>query len=512
MNPDDQVGSYPLMGGSPTPRSRRARRRGGPLAFVVLGIIAVVPAVGLLALYRWADEQVPAADAAPAPSTTLVAPPPPADPLTNSFATFRRIPAPLSLELNVDRFRDEVAGFVGTLNDQSCVSISVDGVDIGAQAPTLAVIPASNIKLVVAAVALDLLGAEHRYTTSVVASTAPQNGVVVGDLVVVGGGDPLLTSAWYPTSNLERRPVFNQTSLDLLADQVVAAGITEVRGSLLGDGSRYDDEYFAPGWGAGVAGLDAGPYDALLVNDARVLGEEQRASDPNAGAAREFARLLRDRGVVIAGDVGAGIAPDGAVSVTSIDSAPMTAVVEELLTNSDNNTAELLVKELGLEGAGLGTREAGLEVMADRLASWGIDLTGVVLADGSGLSLDNRVTCSLLLEVLQRSGSDDAIGAGLAVAAESGTLSDEFVGSEVAGRLLGKTGTLNNPPFNEDPPAVKALAGYLPVDGGVDVEYVLVLNGPTISDQSEYRPVWDRLAQVLATYPSGPTPADLGLR
>jgi len=57
---------------------------------------------------------------------------------------------------------------------------------------------------------------------------------------------------------------------------------------------------------------------------------------------------------------------------------------------------------------------------------------------------------------------------------------------------------------------VKALAGYLPVEGGGAVEYVLILNGPTISDQSEYRPVWDDLVDTLDTYPSGPTPAELG--
>ena len=112
--------------------------------------------------------------------------------------------------------------------------------------------------------------------------------------------------------------------------------------------------------------------------------------------------------------------------------------------------------------------------------------------------------------MLQRSGPDDTIGAALPVAGESGTLSDVFTEHPVAGRLLGKTGTLNNPPFNADPPAVKALAGYLPVEGGGAVEYVLVLNGPTISDQSEYRPIWDDLADTLDTYPSGPTPAESG--
>ena len=98
------------------------------------------------------------------------------------------------------------------------------------------------------------------------------------------------------------------------------------------------------------------------------------------------------------------------------------------------------------------------------------------------------------------------------MAGQTGTLSDVFVDHAVAGRLLGKTGTLNNPPFNTDPPAVKALSGYLPVDGGGEVEYVLILNGPTISDQSEYRPIWNQLADTLATYPAGPTPADLGPR
>ena len=132
----------------------------------------------------------------------------------------------------------------------------------------------------VAAAALDVLGDDFRYTTEVVTAEEPIDGVVEGDLVLVGGGDPLLSSDWYPTSNLERRPVFNATSLDSLADAVQAAGVTSIEGSVLGDGSRYDDEFFAPGWGNGVAGLEAGPYDALIVNDARVLGEDRRADDP----------------------------------------------------------------------------------------------------------------------------------------------------------------------------------------------------------------------------------------
>jgi D-alanyl-D-alanine carboxypeptidase/D-alanyl-D-alanine-endopeptidase (penicillin-binding protein 4) len=190
----------------------------------------------------------------------------------------------------------------------------------------------------------------------------------------------------------------------------------------------------------------------------------------------------------------------------------MSSVVAEMLGNSDNNTAELVVKELGVTDTSPGTREAGLAVIRDQLAEWGVSVDSLALADGSGLSPDNRTTCAALAEVLARYDLDSPVGQGLPIAGQTGTLSDVFVGHSVDGRLRGKTGTLNNPPFNADPPAVKALGGYLPIEGGGEVEYVLILNGPTISDQSEYRPIWDALADTLDTYPAGPTPAMLGPR
>jgi len=490
-------------------------RRTGPGPWIVLVLVALLPALLLYGVFVLADRRVDDNVAAPPPPSTIVDPPLPAEPLSNGVLSFRRLPAVISRDLNVDEFVADVAEFVPGINDRSCVAVSVDGAGVGARNDEIAVIPASTQKIIVAATALEILGEDFTYSTDVVSAGPPVSGVIDGDLVLVGGGDPVLSSDWYPTSNLERRPVFNTTSLDTLADRVRDAGITEITGSVLGDGSRYDDEFFAPGWGNGVAGLEAGPYDAILVNDARVLGEERRADDPNSAAAREFTRLLRDRGIAVAGEGRSGSAAsiDDPFEVAMIESAPLDAIVEEMLTNSDNNTAELLVKELGVattDGA-VGTRRAGLDAMEALLVDWDIDTTMIVLSDGSGLSLENRLTCSALLSVLQRSGPGDTIGAALPVAAESGTLSDVFVDHPVAGRLLGKTGTLNNPPFNADPPAVKALAGYVPVDGGGAVEYVLVLNGPTISDQSEYRPIWNDLADALDTYPSGPAPADLGV-
>ena len=95
----------------------------------------------------------------------------------------------------------------------------------------------------------------------------------------------------------------------------------------------------------------------------------------------------------------------------------------------------------------------------------------------------------------------------------SGTLERRLHRLAVAGRLQAKTGTLGNAPYNADPPAVKSLSGYLPVEGGGAIEFSLLLNAAgTLTDQSVYRPIWDAFADVLATYPAGPTPAELGPR
>ena len=471
-------------------------------------VVAVVPALLLWAIWRWADGAAAAAENA-APVPVVASQDQSTAALGTGVLSFRRAAGELSRRLNVSAFEVAVQPLLQSVGSRSCAAISLDGRVIGTTDTSTAVIPASNQKLLVAAVALEVLGADHRFVTTLV-GPAPVGGVIDGDVVLVGGGDPLLSGDWYATSGQERFPVFNATSLDELARRVVAAGVIEIRGAVLGDGSRYDDEFYVDTWGGGVAGVEAGPYDALMANDSRVLGDDLRGSDPSASAAREFVRVLATQGVVVSGGSGAGAADPSARQIASVESVPLSGVIAEMLTNSDNNTAELLVKEIGFAATGQGTRDAGLAVIASVLAGWGIDTNGLVLGDGSGLSLANRLTCTTLLQVLQRVGVDSPVGQGLAVAGSTGTLTGIFEDTPLAGRLLGKTGTLNNPPFDQDPPAVKALSGYLPVDGGGAIEFVLILNGPTISDQREYRPIWAELVDALVSFPAVAGPAELG--
>ena len=282
----------------------------------------------------------------------------PAPALGTGLLSFRRAADQLSRDLNWAAFQQGVAPLLDVVDQRSCTAISLDGRLVGERNAAQVVIPASNMKILVAAVASEVLGNDFRYTTRLV-GPAPVGGVVQGDVFLVGGGDPLLSSEWYPDSGLDRMAPFNITSLDELARRLVAAGVTQISGVVRGDDSRYDDERQIDSWGGDVFGIEAGPYDALLVNDARVLGDEQRSGDPSEAAAREFVRILAEQGITVSGGAGTGVAPESAAELASIDSEPLPAAIAEMLTNSDNNTAEMMLKEIGLAASGAGTRQAG---------------------------------------------------------------------------------------------------------------------------------------------------------
>lgn len=476
----------------------------------MLALIALVPALGLLAVHRWASGQSSGGVGGDVPDPTVAAPPP-SPSLMTPLLSWRRMPAVVARASNIEPYQQAFASFVGTLNDTSCVSVQVGGVEIGSQNATVPVMPASTQKLLTAHAALEILGADFRYTTEL-RGPAPAGGVIDGDVHLVGGGDPLLMSDEYPEHLRGDHPVTTPTSFDGLVDALVAAGVTRITGDVLGDGNRYDDEYYAPSWASDVHGLEAGPYDALMVNDSALSSSDQKSDEPVGAAADELVALLEAAGIAVDGDGGTAPAPADAAVLASVQSAPLSDVVGEMLLTSDNNTAEMLVKEMGYASSGDGSRTAGLAAMQAALASSGVPVEGLVLEDGSGLSPDDRLTCAALVAVLAQHSDTDAVGAGLPVAGQSGTLSQVFVGTSVEGRLLGKTGTLCNPPYNAPPPATKALAGYLRTDAG-PVDYALVISGEgTICDQSVYRPEWEAFVAALDQYPSSPISGDLGLR
>jgi D-alanyl-D-alanine carboxypeptidase/D-alanyl-D-alanine-endopeptidase (penicillin-binding protein 4) len=210
--------------------------------------------------------------------------------------------------------------------------------------------------------------------------------------------------------------------------------------------------------------------------------------------------LLTERGIVVQGGVSVGTVTSDIPVIASINSAPMRDIVTEMLTNSDNNTAELVLKEIGLSKLASGTRLAGTQVMQSTLQEMGFSVDGTVIVDGSGLDRGNRVNCSLLTTLLERDGGFGIIGTGLAVAGKTGTLKDLLGDSVASNRLRAKTGTLTG---------AKALSGFVAYSADKAISFVLILNGSGVSNQGEYRPIWNGLASALGGLSEHPSVADI---
>lgn len=424
--------------------------------------------------------------------------------MSTPLLSVRRAPGVLSREVKVAALKAALVPVLASIDDNRCFDLAVDGQQVAAKNETVPLAPASNVKILTAAVALDVLGPGFTYTTKVV-GTVGANGVVDGDLYLVGGGDPVLASAWW--KGLSKYPPFNETSFESLADAIQQHGVTKISGKLIGDGSRYDDEYFAPTWSKADRITEAGPIGALLANDSWQTPKDA-SKDPALGAVSVLRDLLVARGISV-GNVATGTSAGGA-TIAEIQSQPLPAILAEMLTTSDNNTAEMVLKEVGVKVKGQGTRVAGLQVVMEKLAAWGVPTPGVNLVDGSGLSDANRLTCATILGVLEHGSANDAVGQGMPVAAQAGgTLADSFVGSPLAGKLHAKTGSLN-PNCNPGQLGAKSLGGYVSGDGGGAIEFVLLQNGECIV--KNYKPLWDQLSAAIAAYPSGPTAATLAPR
>ncbi|MGV3760443.1 MAG: D-alanyl-D-alanine carboxypeptidase/D-alanyl-D-alanine endopeptidase, partial [Actinomycetota bacterium] len=289
---------------------------------------------------------------------------------------------------------------------------------------------------------------------------------------------------------------------------VVAAGVRRIEGSVVGDEARYDAQRYVAGWPERyLAQRVGGPLSALSVNDsfARYPGDGgedlEPADDPAAHAAAVLTALLVERGVEVVGPPRSGPAPD-APELAAITSAPLPEILDQLLRESDNMVAELLVKELG-RTVGDPTTAGGALVVARALAELGLDTAGLVVADGSGLSTDDRATCTLLIDVLRHPEVGETLQAGLAVAGETGTLAEAFEGTSLEGVLAAKTGSLN---------AVAGLAGTVSDDDG-PLTFAFVANDPDGRiDEEPVLAAQAALGQILLAWPQVPDVEALGPR
>jgi D-alanyl-D-alanine carboxypeptidase/D-alanyl-D-alanine-endopeptidase (penicillin-binding protein 4) len=326
--------------------------------------------------------------------------------------------------------------------------------------------PASNEKLLVTSTALVKYGAKTRLRTVLRALAPPVDGVIDGDVALVGTGDPYLSS----------------TQLRMIASELVALGVTEITGKVLGDGTYFDAR--------------RGSYDSSWAYDSDLGGslgglvvDHGRGANPALYAATKLRETLLAADIVVRKGAHTGTLSGPERDIAAATSATLGATVARINIPSDNFAAEMLLKNLGATFGTAGSTTAGASLVRPTLAELGVTAR---LYDGSGLSRADQVSpyeiVDLLTEMATRPDEGTALQHSLPVAGRSGTLASRMRGTAAAGRCMAKTGTLRG---------VSALSGYCPTAGGDLVAFSFLEN-----NMSEYeaKAVEDRMVPLIARY------------
>jgi D-alanyl-D-alanine carboxypeptidase/D-alanyl-D-alanine-endopeptidase (penicillin-binding protein 4) len=389
--------------------------------------------------------------------------------------------------------------------------------------------PASNAKLVTSAAALEVLGPDYRFTTSVSSTGRRYGSYLDGDLYLRGTGDPTMLARDY----------------DALAAQVAASGVKLVRGKLVADDTWFDDVRLGTSWAwddepyyysAQVSALTASPdtdYDAgsvivrvapgtdgkavvttepptdyVKIANTAVTGAAGSANtitvdrvhgantftvtgsipaggaatsewmavwEPTGYAAALFRAALSAHGVRLLGPTARGATPANAAAVASRESMPLRELQVPFMKLSNNLHAEILVKAMGRKASGAGTWGAGLAAMAATLPGFGVDPATLSLRDGSGLSRMDQIAPDHLVALLDAAADRPWFPswyaalpiAGVADRMVGGTLRNRMRGTAAEGAVHAKTGSLT---------AVSGLSGYVDTAGGERLVFSMITN------------------------------------
>lgn len=442
---------------------------------------------------------------------------------------------------------EEIVG--RTSGEWSVMAWSIDGGQalfaINANDP---LVPASNNKVFTSIWALDVLGPEHRFHTDLLmAGELAGNGVLRGDVVIRGSGDP---GFGYP--EFTRDPM---GPLRTMARQLHARGVRVVEGGVIGDPFAFDTVLVGPAWpldtGGGsanyaprvsglpfqrnmiwveaVAGsggvqirLDPPVTVVPVVSTVRSGGNRAWAvrhpdqdtihvrgavsgrgrygigvADPALLTADALRVALLEAGIQVRGPARVGRTPEGAVGVHRHVSMPLAAFIPKLNQASDNFFAEHLWKAAAHGALGVGSYTRGGPASALHFMRRARVPAGQLYQfDGSGLSSYNRASANALVRVLvyaHGTSWSEVFHRSMALAGDrSGTLSRLYRGTAAEGNLHAKTGYIRG---------VRALSGYVRAASGELIAFSFLYNG---GNTSGARGAQEELGVLLAEYGASP--------
>jgi serine-type D-Ala-D-Ala carboxypeptidase/endopeptidase (penicillin-binding protein 4) len=395
------------------------------------------------------------------------------------------------------------------------------------------VVPASNMKLLTMSVAAERLGWQYRFETRLESIGTIENGMLHGDLIVTGTGDPSIGSAdgGHPALFLE------------WAETLKQAGIRRVTGRLIGDDNAFDDVGIGAGWAWDYLADDyAAPSGALSYNEnvvsVRVIpgaaegapalittsprghrfsivnrattgptGSNGSASadrlpgstvltvtgrvpaggagstvsttidNPTAYFVEALRLALAERGVVVSGgawDVDELETPaaSGARRTLAVrQSAPLSALGGNFLKVSQNFYGEMFLKAIGRTPSRPGTAAAGRQVVRETLAGWGIDADSFVMSDGSGLSRYDYVTADTIVAILKHVWQDEKLRGPFLAALPVSAYDGTLRTRMRETPLAGRVQAKTGTISN-----MRALSGFLTTDSGERIVFSIIAN------------------------------------
>ncbi|MFH1011030.1 MAG: D-alanyl-D-alanine carboxypeptidase/D-alanyl-D-alanine-endopeptidase [bacterium] len=370
-------------------------------------------------------------------------------------------------------------------------SLTHDSLIYGYEADKLFV-PASTVKLLTSAAALDSLGPDYRFETAFLTNgVLDSTGTLGRDLIVRGSGDPTLKNA---NGSGNRSGAFQQ-----ITDSLRQRGLRQIRGRIVGDARAWPRGFPCLSWEIGDLEEDWTPVTgALSLNRSDAVGDslfvvmETSANSsavwspsPTFAFLSDLRRALHQGGISLLGHAQDNAQTNGTSTLYVHTSAPLCEIIKPMNKKSDNFCAEQFALVLGG-----GSSAQGLQVVSRFLTKAGIDTRQVRLADASGLSRKNLLSPAIVVQLLKymnRHPFASEYKESLAVMGTDGTLGNRYVrmpGTEVCG----KTGTLDY---------VSALSGYLRTKTGEEIAFSLLCNNFLVSSQT-IQQVQDSICTLLA--------------
>lgn len=402
-----------------------------------------------------------------------------------------------------------------------------NGESIGSLHPEKVLIPASTLKLITTASALELLGNEYKFTTQIGYSGQIKQKILKGDIILIGGGDPTLGSEYF------QNYYFSPHFLETWAQKIKAAGIEKISGNLILDASIYDNYKIPATWiwedignyyGAGAnaftvydnlfritfhSPLEAGKQtqivnyypkiEGLILNNevlssnkntdlAYVFGSpldktrsirgtipknkkaftiKAAVHHPEELLANDFLNFLAKEGIFIQGEIiFRSTNPEDFKCIYVQESPPLRQIVKVLNYQSINLFAEHLIKQIAYEKTGKGSTEKGIIEIEDFWKNKGTNTNELFVEDGSGLSHFNAVSPDFFTEILYQMKDNQSFIQSLPAAGQ-GTIYQFKPENFRENELKTKSGSMTR---------VRCYAGYLTTNSGQNLAFSIMVN------------------------------------